>query len=791
MASALKNRMQKVIESTTLNGIDFVEVASADQRTLRVHFLNSAVPLAGTVTNPRITGGETIPAVAVGPINNATDWTADAEGRPVLALRTVVAGDFSFYTLALDSPRLDRFFAQSVFSFKAACPSDLDCRTPTPPCPPPEGSPPLIDYLAKDFLSFRKALLDFSAQRYPEWQERSEADFGMMFLESLCGLADDLSYAQDRVAAEATIDTATQRRSIVRLARLVDYEPRPATSATVTLQLQVTAGPIPAGLAVSGLAPDGRTIVFEVGKGLNDRSSYLAQPAWNAPIQPYYFDDGQRCLQRKSTEMWVVGHGYGFTAGTPILIDTQAVVPADPPIREIVHIVSAGEEADPIFLDASSEPTPVTHIVWDAKEALQFDHDLDRTHLAGNLVPATQGRRVRESFAIDTPPAFNIRMALAMVRTGANSTPDSFSPMYVYTLGNSPLAWLAPDADTAPTPEIELVEQPPTGAPSLWTWRQSLLEAERLEPSFTLDRARFVPVATNSDGTISYEYDGDNGDTIRFGDNVFASMPEQKAVFTVTYRVGDGASGNVSADTITKFDPALAPMVSSVTNPFAASGGADEEPNETVRRLAPQQFRAVQFRAVRLEDYIQQAETLPWVVRAGSVFRWTGSWLTVFTTADPKGSEQITIEEQLELIRLMNRRRLAGYESYAPAPHYISLDLEIHVCAQSDAFRGDVKGAVLLALSAVDNPDGSRGFFHPDNFSFGQPLGRSRLEAAVQNAYGVAGVRSVLFRRRGTSAGFASMPDEVKIGSNDILRVDNDPSRPERGSLRVYVDGGK
>ena len=64
---------------------------------------------------------------------------------------------------------------------------------------------PPIDYLAKDFLSFRQALLDFSALRYPEWQERSEADFGVMFLEALSALADDLSYTQDRVAAEATL----------------------------------------------------------------------------------------------------------------------------------------------------------------------------------------------------------------------------------------------------------------------------------------------------------------------------------------------------------------------------------------------------------------------------------------------------------------------------------------------------------------------------------------------------------------------------------------------------------
>ena len=106
------------------------------------------------------------------------------------------------------------------------------------------------------------------------------------------------------------------------------------------------------------------------------------------------------------------------------------------------------------------------------------------------------------------------------------------------------------------------------------------------------------------------------------------------------------------------------------TNPFAAVDGADEETDGRVQRLAPQAFRAQQFRAVRPEDYERAAETLPWVQNAGTVFRWTGSWLTVFTTADPRGSEQIPVGEHTELIDLLNRYRLAGYESYTPAPEY-------------------------------------------------------------------------------------------------------------------------
>src|SRR5690242_16803335 len=121
-----------------------------------------------------------------------------------------------------------------------------------------------------------------------------------MFLEALSSLADDLSYMQDRVAAEAALDTATQRRSLVRLARLVDYEPRPATAARVLLQLDVTGGPVPTGMGFTAVAPEGVTLDFEAGNGLLDpetgrldQTAFKVDPAWNRGIQPYIWDDSQ------------------------------------------------------------------------------------------------------------------------------------------------------------------------------------------------------------------------------------------------------------------------------------------------------------------------------------------------------------------------------------------------------------------------------------------------------------------------------------------------------------------
>ena len=81
---------------------------------------------------------------------------------------------------------------------------------------------PEIDYLAKDFWSFRQLILDRIALLSPGWVERNTADFGMVMVELLAYLGDYLSYYQDAIANEAYLGTARQRVSVRRHARLLD-----------------------------------------------------------------------------------------------------------------------------------------------------------------------------------------------------------------------------------------------------------------------------------------------------------------------------------------------------------------------------------------------------------------------------------------------------------------------------------------------------------------------------------------------------------------------------------------
>jgi hypothetical protein len=815
--SLVDRRQYLLSPHATLNGIDYVEIASPDETVLLVHFLN-AVPVEGTLgtvagspvgspmgSSPApvcITGGEVITAITVLPIDESTAWSADSEDRPVLTVRVASPGDFSTYQMHVVSAVLDPYFAAVPFSFKANCPSDFDCAPPAPSCPAEDPINLAIDYLAKDFSSFCQALSEFSTQRYPRWLERSEADLGMVLLELLAAMADEFSYYQDRIAGESLLGTATQPVSLLRHARLVDYEPAPATVATVDLQLEVSAASgVTSPVHCQAIAADGTMVDFEVGKGLADSGgglavfSYQVDPRWNrySPsgdpnLVPYCWDESQRCLRAPATQIDVAGWGHGFYDTQRLLIDTAGATTADPPVREIVAVAGPPQELmDPLF------SAQVTRVTLAAPTSL--DHDLTRTVLAGNLVPATQGLRLSETFFCpdhSSPPA---GANPAVIRLGASSTPGNPVADYRYSLASGPLAWIAraqDDADTpvAAIPEIVVFEHIDGQAPKPWLWVRWLLDAASGNKAFTLTPELYSPVLT-AGNTTWFDYDGGGGTTIRFGDGGFGVLPSAGSIFSVTYRVGGGVSGNVPADTITRVVPAAdtGPVVA-CTNPFPATGGLDAETAQQIRDRAPQAFRTP-LRVVQVGDYEAAAKSLSWVQQAGTTFRWTGSWLTVFTAADPIATEQPTAQEIGELTDLLNRRRLAGYESYVLPPRYVSVDLKISVCGSPFYFAGDIEAAVLQALRPGPLPDGTVGFFDHTRWAFGQPLEASALLAAVQAVVGVQGVSSVQYRERGVQGDWTPLPETVAIAPDQVLRVDDDPSRPDAGSLSVTVDGAK
>src|SRR5713226_5504843 len=96
-----------------------------------------------------------------------------------------------------------------------------------------------IDYMARDYQSFRQALIDLIPAKLPEWTDRSEANFGIALIELFAYMADILSHYPDRVANESFLGTARERRSIIDHMRLIGYEMAPAAAAAARLSLIV------------------------------------------------------------------------------------------------------------------------------------------------------------------------------------------------------------------------------------------------------------------------------------------------------------------------------------------------------------------------------------------------------------------------------------------------------------------------------------------------------------------------------------------------------------------------
>ena len=229
----------------TYYGLDYVEV-SDDQLTLTVVFLGKA-PASIRKENISIAGGRRIRDIKATSVHVArqSDPTLDDS----MAVSVNKTGDFSDYILSVvkldDHNRpigepMDGFdprYAEVSFTFKAGCPSDLDCKSP-PACPLPQRTQPDINYLAKDYQSFRQLILDRLALTMPDWGETHAPDLGVALVELLAYVGDHLSYHQDAVATEAYFGTARQRISVRRHARLVDYQMHEGCNARAWVTVQ-------------------------------------------------------------------------------------------------------------------------------------------------------------------------------------------------------------------------------------------------------------------------------------------------------------------------------------------------------------------------------------------------------------------------------------------------------------------------------------------------------------------------------------------------------------------------
>jgi hypothetical protein len=852
-------RLEVLRRSSTRNAIDFLEVldhaapATVErQRTLFVRLLRpmpslpSPPALRLTRDNVRITGGDRIPVVEVEWVAMADELPAAAEAGLVngidelpstLVVRTRGSGDFSRYTLRLvasltdDSApdNFDRLLSSIEFSFKVECPADFDCAAPVA-CEPAATAAPRIDYLAKDYAGFRRLMMDRLSLLTPGWTERTAADLGVTLVELLAFAADNLSYRQDVVANEAYLNTARQRVSVRRHARLVDYRLHEGCNARAFVHFRVTdnAGeqilPVRSRLLTRAL-PDvaiirpgtreekeafaADVLVFETVRAatLHDDLNELTFHTWG---------DVGCCLPKGATRATLLTHVPLLARGDFLLLE-EARSPtahntedADRMHRHVVRLTRVEHDVDPsggLFRDEPEDvPEPITRIEWDTSDALPFPLCIsvlsrpgEKIGVArGNLVLADHGetRRPESLPLVPTVPDAYSTVARA-VGDCCDAPPARRPPLrYRPMLAATPLAHgfdLPAILDAGDAVEEESERFSAAALRSLEARAALPLLRLREDPDndgdeWFVQHDLLASGAGAKDFTVEVHDDGRA--RLRFGDDARGRRPDEDTEFAATYRIGNGAIGNVGADAIAHLVTAEPLAIAAIGNPIAAFGGVDSEDIEVARRDAPQAFRT-QERAVTAADYARVSERRRDVQRAEASFRWTGSWHTVFVTADRVGGADVDATFETGLRRHLEPFRMAGYDLEVDAPRFVPLDLSLHVCVKPDYFRAQVLRAVRTALSGVRLPDGSLGAFHPDNFSFGQPVYASRIIAAAQSIAGVESVRLDRFQRLVDPGPSTLENGVIPIGRLEIARLDNDPNHRERGRLTLSAGGGE
>jgi len=589
-----------------LYGLDYVEVSN-DQLTLTVFFLGKLPPelseeKPGLEKFLRLQGGQRVTDIKITGVKPVADPDPEKDDQLVITMDKY--GDFSTYALRLIGvENIDPRYDHVDFNFKVNCPSDLDCA-PVCKCEPQTLTEPEINYLAKDYASFRQLILDRLALLVPDWTERHVPDLGIALVELLAYTGDYLSYFQDAVATEAYLDTARERISVRRHARLVDYKLHEGCNARAWVCIQTNSDfalddPADASFITDISDPQllGKNILnwtdlsnvpaqsYEVFEPLvADRDKPIQFYAAHSEIHFYTWGEKECCLERGSTSATLID-GSVETKPPPappspdqpelkivanesareqklqlkvgdVLIFEEVIGPvtgnpadANPSRRHAVRVTKVTPREDALYKQ------PIVEIEWAAEDALPFPFCISAIGEApeckylenisvarGNVILVDHGRTVGPEDLGEVPT-----LRTEAVCECANHPGDIqiIPAQFRAKLAKVPLTFSQPLRADDPakakwTPAVSLLKQNVRDA--LPQVRLDSLPDEPWEARYDLIES------APDDRDFVVEMDNDGTAHLRFGDGELGFQPPAGMNFGATDRIDNGTSDNMDAE---------------------------------------------------------------------------------------------------------------------------------------------------------------------------------------------------------------------------------------------------
>lgn len=832
------NERANNLKAKGLNGLKLVIVSlpNPTEAHLEVYFHNNN-EIANILNDFNSASAEAKPAVAkqifpitgghrviAGPGAGQVKTVKISNGTPntnSLILTVKPIGDYSTYTLSIDYKKMDPVFNEIGFKFRPGC---FNYCAPDWELAPEPKADPAIDYLAKDYDSFKHTMISAIMERVPGWEPTSEADLDQALLELFSAAADELSDYQDRVMNEAYLGTARKRVSLARHARLMDYHIHQGNQASTWLALKLDSGQ-KLDIPKPNLNPAAKPVDLRVWAGGDDISAPSSVVFMTRTQQHLHYLLNQMGLYTWSDSIPSLAAGSNTAdiklavSGQPSAVIVQDLIrsgkieylliqerlnPAtgeergrDPAKRQLLKLLSGDNGAkadfDPLTETVPGDPLTAQWFVrvrWEERDKLKRNYcftvdcpapkgkveDISLFH--GNLVEVYHGRPIETIFK-EQGTTLAGSNEYYYERTGGVDEKTGKKDERWGTVCKLPEGLLSykntsPGGEVPPETTLVVEVETPGGGLDEWDEVISLIHSDNGD-----EQGDHFMVETDEEGKS----------LIRFGNGINGKKLPDGAVVYCSYQIGRGIDGNIGADKVVNFDRTAFPEIEECWNPFDVTDGRAPEPVAEIIRRVPETYRFRQLRAVNLKDYVDRAKELPKVSNAAARYAWTGSWRTVQITIDPAGTTVLDDELRKEIEGYLNAVRLIGEDLEIRPPRFVPLEIHVSLCLHPDYWPEDIKSILEQEFSDGYTPDGRMAFFHPDLWTFGQELRESQIIGRVQLIEGVDHVIAVTMKRwNEVTPGTAGV---IEVRPNEIIQVKNDPDHREKGSIDFNVKGGR
>jgi len=631
-------------------------------------------------------------------------------------------------------------------------------------------APDLDDRRYDDLLEEVRTLMPRYA---PEQTDLTDSQPAILIAKLFCWMTDLTLYRVNRIP----------ERAYVKFLELIDVTPKPASPARTELSFtparqDVPDIVVPAGTQVAAAADEDGPILFETLEPL----SVVATPL--VEVQVYDGFGYQIATTRARAEGQTIDP-FGPLArdGSALLLGFQPT--ADFTAQDIsllIRLPRNERPPTPLSCNVAIDPLPAD-LVWEVRNATGWEpistiRDNSRAFTQDGYVriagPGTVARQAivgevqtplywlrcrLQRGAYERPPRLDSVLINAVPAHQASTATEEFlgrsdgRPDQSFTLANlpvvprdRPLKLLAPDGVAISVPSLRLeVDEGQGFVP--WQEVPDFLASGPDDRHFTLNHGTgLVTLGDNRRGRIPIAVGGGE-------------------IVAQEYFWGGGRRGNLAAGTVTQIQSFVA-GIEEVTNPFAAEGGAEEEPVEDVKRRAAAEI-ASNGRAVTAADFETRALSTPGarIRRAHAVARFHPQFpgaevpgvVTVIVVPDGDGPAPMPSASTLTLVcKHLDTVRLMTSEVHVAPPRYREVRVAVTVEARPDADAAEVRRLVEQRLDS---------FFHP-------------LEGGLNPATGDPGAGGLPF---GATI-FVSDLFQLILGTDGVARLAD-------GQMEVRVDG--